>query len=420
MDSHHVSRKEQQGTAPSRAPGSEDACPTAGMTRKTFLKALALGVPGVLIGGSVLAGAGSPCRGSVEGHVFKGDAPERPWKWSVEAYDYAADGTSVQCGICPNHCVLEPGDRSVCRSRVNIGGKMYSLTYGNPCAVHVDPIEKKPLNHFLPGSPVFSIATTGCNLRCLNCQNWDISQRRPEDVRHGEMFPDAVVREARRQEALSIAYTYSEAVTFYEYMLDTAGLAREAGLGNVLVSNGYISRDPLLRLCRCLDAANINLKSFEDRIYRCLNGGRLEPVLRTLKTLHEEGVWLEITTLVVPHYVDDADMIRRMCAWIAEELGPDHPLHFTRFHPAYRLTRLPPTPVATLERFRDIARREGIHHVYVGNVPGHEGAHTYCPECGRMVIERRGYRLGPVAIEDGRCAFCRTPVAGRWDRARAG
>ena len=386
-----------------------------GLTRKAFLKTLAFGVPGVLwCGSGALAGGRSPCEGTVAGRVFKGDAPKEPWKWSIEAFDYASDGRTVQCGVCPNHCELEPGDRSVCRSRVNIGGKLYSLAYGNPCAVHLDPIEKKPLNQFLPGSRVLSIATTGCNLRCLNCQNWDISQRRPEDVRHGEMFPDEVVREARRQEALSVAYTYSEAVTFYEYMYDTAVAAREAGIRNVLVSNGYINRDPLVRLARVLDGANINLKSFEDRIYRCLNGGRLEPVLRTLKTLHEEGVWLEITTLAVPTYVDDPEMIRRMCGWILRELGPDCPLHFTRFHPDYRLTRLPPTPVATLERFRGIALSEGIRYVYVGNVPGHEGGHTYCHGCGRLLVERRGYLVGTDGIRDGRCASCGAQVPGRW------
>jgi len=388
-----------------------------GLTRKAFLKTLAFGVPGVLwCGSGALAGGRSPCEGTVAGRVFKGDAPKELWRWSIEAFDYASDGLTVQCGVCPNHCVLEPGDRSVCRSRVNIGGKLYSLAYGNPCAVHLDPIEKKPLYHFFPGSQVLSIATTGCNLRCLNCQNWDISQRRPEDVRHGEMFPDEVVRQARRREALSIAYTYSEAITFYEYMYDTAALAREAGVRSVLVSNGYINRDPLVRLARVLDGANINLKSYEDRIYRCLNGGRLEPVLRTLKTLHEEGVWLEITTLVVPTYVDDPEMIRRMCGWILREIGPDCPLHFTRFHPDYRLTRLPPTPVATLERFRGIARSEGIHHVYVGNVPGHEGGHTYCHQCGRVLVERKGYRLRLEGLREDRCASCGTPVPGRWER----
>jgi pyruvate formate lyase activating enzyme len=229
-----------------------------------------------------------------------------------------------------------------------------------------------------------------------------------------ELFPQAVVETASENNAPSIAYTYSEPVTFYEYMFETARLAREAGIRNVLVSNGYINRKPLENLAEYLDAANINLKSFEDRIYQCLNGGRLEPVLRTLRTLHERGVWLEITTLVVPTYVDDSDMIRHMCGWILDELGPDHPLHFTRFSPAYKLTRLPPTPVETLERFRDLALSEGIHYVYVGNVPGHEGAHTYCHGCGKLIIERRGFSPGRFHVEQGRCSFCGEAVPGRW------
>ncbi len=386
------------------------------MTRKEFLRTVALGVPGLLCASTLPARAmeRSPCRGSVKGEIFKGEAPAEPWKWSVEAFHYASYGSKVQCLVCPNRCMLSPGDRSICRSRVNIDGKLYSLAYGNPCAVNVDPIEKKPLNHFLPGTPVFSIAAAGCNLRCLNCQNWTISQRRPEEVRHTELFPEAVVRAAAERGAPSIAYTYSEAVTFYEYMFDTARLAREAGIKNVLVSNGYINQGPLEDLAEYLDGANINLKSFEDSIYRCLNGGALEPVLRTLRTLHERGVWLEITTLVVPTYVDDADMIRRMCGWILDELGPDHPLHLTRFHPAYKLTRLPATPVETLERFRDLAMAEGINYVYVGNVPGHQGGHTYCRGCGRMIIERRGYFLGRFQVEDGRCSHCGEAVPGRW------
>ncbi len=384
------------------------------MTRKEFLRTLGLGIPGLLCAGPLFAAKRNQCEGSIEGQVFKGDGPATAWRWSVEAFDYASDGRTVECGLCPNHCILEPGDRSVCRSRVNIEGKLWSLTYGNPCAVHVDPIEKKPLNHFLPGTPVFSIAATGCNLRCLNCHNWEISQKRPEDVRHVELSPDEAVREAVRRRTQSIAYTYTEPVTFYEYMFDTARLARESGIRNVLVSNGYINPEPLLRLTPFIDGANINLKSFEDRIYRCLNGGRLAPVLRTLKTLHEHGVWMEITTLVVPTYVDDPEMIQRMCGWILEELGPDYPLHFTRFQPHYRLTRLPPTPVAVLEQFRGIARGEGIHHVYIGNVPGHQGGHTYCHECGRMLVERRGYILGDFVIKDGRCGFCGAAIHGRW------
>jgi pyruvate formate lyase activating enzyme len=350
----------------------------------------------------------------VEGSIFKKDAPAKPWKWSIEGFHYSSDGTNVQCQVCPNRCYLSPGDRSICRSKVNIGGKLYSLAYGNPCSVHLDPIEKKPLNHFYPGSAIFSIATTGCNLRCLNCQNWEISQKKPEEVNFVEMFPRDVVREALQKDSHSIAFTYSEAITYYEYMYDTARLARERNLKNVLVSNGYINREPLRKLAQYLDAANINLKSYDDRIYRSLNGGRLQPVLDTLKTLHEAGVWLEITTLVVPTYVEDPEMIRRMCGWILKELGPDYPLHLLRFHPQYKLTRLPPTPVGTLEGLRETALKEGIRYVYLGNVPGHPGTDTLCHQCGKRLIERKGYVLNQVHVEGGRCRFCGTAIPGRW------
>jgi pyruvate formate lyase activating enzyme len=220
-----------------------------------------------------------------------------------------------------------------------------------------------------------------------------------------------VVRESLRRESPSIAFTYSEAITYYEYMSDTARLGKEAGLKNVIVSNGYINREPLLALCKVLDGANINLKSFDDRTYRSLNGGTLKPVL---KTLHEQGVWLEITTLVVPTYAEDPEMIKRMCAWILKELGPDYPLHLLRFYPQYRLTRLPPTPVATLEKLRDLALSEGIHYVYLGNVPGHAGCNTYCPKCRRLLVERNGYFLKQVHLNKGRCKFCNHMIPGRW------
>ena len=389
---------------------------TRHMTRKEFIQTLGLGAAALLCAGQGYGfswGKGDQNK-SVAGHIFKNDAPSKPWKWSIEAFHYASDGTHVQCQICPNRCILAPGDRSICRSRVNIGGKLYSLAYGNPCTRNVDPIEKKPLNHFYPGSSIFSIATTGCNFRCLNCQNWEISQKKPEEVHSSEMFPSEVVRETVKREAPSIAYTYSEPITYYEYMYDTAKLAREKGLKNVLVSNGYINTEPLLKLLRYLDAANINLKSFDDHIYRSLNGGTLQPVLDTFKTFHQEGVWFEMTTLVVPIYVENADMIKRMCGWILKELGPDYPLHFLRFYPQYQLTRLPPTPIATLENLREVALKEGIHYVYVGNVPGHPGCHTYCHGCSRLLIERKGYLLSQFHIEKGRCQFCQTAVPGRW------
>ena len=386
------------------------------ITRKEFLKSLGIGASALLCAsqGYGFWSKKKDRANSVKGHIFRDDAPSEPWKWSIEAFHYTSGSTTVQCQVCPNRCVLSPGDRSVCRSKVNIGGKLYSLAYGNPCSVNVDPIEKKPLNHFYPGTPIFSIATTGCNFRCLNCQNWEISQRKPEEVRHYELFPPDVVKTAQKNKVPSIAYTYSEAITYYEYMYDTAKIASEAGLKNVLVSNGYINKKPLIDLAKYLDGANINLKSFDNSIYLALNGGMLWPVLDTFKTLHNEGVWFEMTTLVVPTYVDDPEMNKRMCGWILEELGPDYPLHFLRFFPQYKLTRLPPTPISTLEQFRDLALKEGIHYVYLGNVPGHKGCNTYCHNCGKMLIERRGYVLGQPQIENGRCKFCRTPIPGRW------
>ena len=363
--------------------------------------------------GQALAGEQQGAK-DIKGRIFRKDAPEKVWKWAVEGLHYTSDGETVQCRVCPNRCILKPGDRSICRSKVNIEGKLYSLAYGNPCAVHIDPIEKKPLNHFYPTSQIFSIATTGCNFRCLNCQNWEISQRKPHEVNHVELFPEDVVRETRKRNIPSIAYTYSEPITFYEYMYDTARLAHGAGIKNVLVSNGYINRGPLLELCQYLDGANVNLKSFEDRIYRCLNGGRLQPVLNTFKTMHREAVWFEMTTLVVPTYVDKPEMIKRMCGWILKELGPDYPLHFLRFFPRYKLRRFPATPVETLEKLRDLAMKEGIRYVYLGNVPGHEGTHTYCHNCKKIIIERRGYHIPQYNIEDGRCRFCKTEIPGRW------
>jgi len=386
------------------------------MTRKEFLKSVGIGVPALFCAsqGYAFLTNNEKTGKSIRGHVFKNDAPVKPWKWSVEAFHYSSDGTNVQCETCPNECYLEPGDRSICRSKVNIGGKLYSLTYGNPVSVHNDPIEKKPFSHFYPGTWVLSIATTGCNFRCLNCQNWEISQKRPEDLKFQELFPSDVVKVAQNNKVPSIAYTYSEPTAYYEYVLDTAKIAKSNGIKNAYVSNGYINKKPLIELAKHLDAARIDLKSFDDRIYQCLNGGTLEPVLNTLKTLHHEGVWLEIINLVIPTYVDDPEMVKRMCAWILKELGPDYPLHFTRFSPLYKLNRLPPTPVKTLEQFRNIALKEGIHYVYIGNVPGHPGTHTYCHNCGKIIIKRLGYKILEMNINNGRCKFCNTPIPGRW------
>ena len=351
----------------------------------------------------------------IRGRVFRKDAPKELWKWSHEGFLYKkSNNEKVVCGICPNRCVLAPGDRSICRSKVNMDGTLYSLVYGNPCSVNIDPIEKKPLYHFKPRSKVFSIATAGCNFRCLNCQNWEISQAKPHEVRNYELFPLDVVKAAQRAGTPSIAYTYSEPIIFFEYMIDTARLARDNGLHNLWISNGYINREPLLELCKVLDGANVNLKSLSDDIYRKLNGGRLQPVLDTFITLHEQGVHFEMTNLVVPGYTDDDDMVKQMCQWTLSNLGPDYPLHFLRFFPKYKLDRLPSTPLSTLARLRELAMAEGIRYVYVGNVSFPEGNNTYCHNCKKLLIERVGYFISAYNMNGNRCKYCKTVIPGRW------
>jgi pyruvate formate lyase activating enzyme len=331
-----------------------------------------------------------------------------------EAYFYEKrpDG-AVQCGTCPHECVVLPDGRGKCRAKVNIEGQLHSISFGNPCAVHVDPVEKKPLLHFYPATRAFSIAVAGCNFRCLNCQNWEISQTNPDKTRNYSLLPEDVVSKAGRYDCHSIAYTYSEATTFYEYMVDTSAVARKAGIKNIWVTNGYMSQAALERLCDVIDATNIDLKSFSEDTYMDLNGGHLEPVLQSLKTVHRRGVWLEITNLVIPTYNDDMEMVKRMCGWMVDNLGPDYPLHFSRFFPKYKLVHLPPTPEEVLAEARDVAIRAGLHHVYVGNVPG-LAEDTVCPACKKKIVERRGYKILANHIQDGKCSFCRTAISGRW------
>jgi pyruvate formate lyase activating enzyme len=336
-------------------------------------------------------------------------------KGKKEALFYSVTPRGVKCGICPNECTLKEGELSECRNRTNTGGKLYTLAYGNPCAVHVDPVEKKPLLHFLPQSQAFSIATAGCNLACLNCQNWTISQTSPDKTRNYDLMPEAVVREAGNNNCLSIAYTYSEPITFYEYVYDTSKLARQQGIKNILVSNGYINEKPLRQLCKYTDAANIDLKAFDDSIYLKLTDGKLNPILNTLKVMKEEGVWLEITNLVIPGWTDDFDMIRSMCDWLVKNGLDSYPLHFSRFHPQYKLTRLPATPVSTLVKARETAMNAGMKFVYIGNAPGVNAENTYCPGCKKMVVERKGFKIISNHLNAGHCGFCNEKIPGVWN-----
>jgi pyruvate formate lyase activating enzyme len=294
-------------------------------------------------------------------------------------------------------------------------GELFTLVNGNPCAVHIDPIEKKPLLHFLPSSRSFSVATAGCNLHCKNCQNWEISQRRPEETFNYRLPAPDLVAEALRSRCRSIAYTYSDPNIFFEYVLETAALAAENDIKNVLVTAGFINPEPQLELCRVVDAANVDLKGFTEDFYRDICFARLQPVLDALVLYRQEGVWLEVTHLIIPTLNDDLSEIARMCRWMVENLGADVPLHFSRFHPRYQLKNLPPTPVETLEQARDTALQAGVRYAYVGNVPGHKGESTYCPRCGRVVIGRIGYSLTEMHLVEGCCEYCGERIAGVWD-----
>ncbi len=330
-------------------------------------------------------------------------------------YYTTQSGNYVQCQLCPRRCVIPEGQRGLCEVRENRGGKLYTLVYGNPVAVHIDPIEKKPFNHFLPATSALSLATVGCNLDCAYCQNWTISQARPEEVASYDLPPEAVVELALEKGCESIAYTYTEPTVFYEYMLDTAKLARAKGIKNVVITAGFINPEPLRELCHAVDAIRVDLKGFNQDFYRKVVQGELGPVLETLKIIQEEGIHLEIINLVVPTLNDDEEEIRQMCRWILENLGPDVPLHFTRFYPMYRLKNLPPTPVETLERAREIALEEGLHYVYIGNVPGHPAGNTYCPKCGKLLIKRMGFYVVENHIVDGKCEYCGEPIPGVWE-----
>jgi len=328
-----------------------------------------------------------------------------------------------QCLLCPHFCVISNGNSGVCGTRMNINEVLSSVAYGKLCSLCIDPIEKKPFYHFYPGSKILSIATAGCNLRCLNCQNWTISQASPLMTDNYEMLPEDVVKETIRHKIPSIAFTYTEPTVFYEFMIETAKLARQNGIRTAIVSNGFINEKPLLELCDYLDAANIDLKAFDNEVYRNLTGGNLQPVLNTLNILKRKGIWLEITNLIVPGYTDSLSKIKEMCNWLSDNGFRDTPIHFSRFFPAYRLKDVAATPVFTMKEAATIASDAGLRFVYLGNLQLEKFRDTTCPQCRSILIKRGSYNIAGINIsvpeksmqKFGKCNFCGHSVPGVWD-----
>jgi pyruvate formate lyase activating enzyme len=323
-------------------------------------------------------------------------------------------GDAVRCTLCPHACRLTPGQRGRCRVRENVAGELATLAYGNPALVQVHPVERTPFFHWRPAARALSVATAGCPLACDFCEVWDMALVDPEEVVAYDLPPAALFDHARDSEVQALAFAFGEPVASFEYFTDAAALARDAGMGVLAHTSGYLSEAPLAALAGMVDAVNVDLKGFDDGFYRDLVGGELAPVLRALTHLRDAGVHLEITHLVIPTLNDDAAQTRAMCDWIVSELGPDVPLHLARFYPLYRLANLPPTPVSSLDRARAIAFEAGLRHVYVARVTGHEGENTFCPHCAETVVARLGFFVEEVALQDGRCVTCGGEVAGRW------
>ena len=322
--------------------------------------------------------------------------------------------TLVRCQLCARNCTLAEGERGMCRARIHVNGELRSLVYGRPMAIHVDPIEKKPFFHFLPGAAAYSLATSGCPLRCKFCQNWGISQASPEDYAQTPLPPASLARAAVEQKAPVIAFTYNEPTVFTEYLTDIARAGKPLGRRSVLISCGYMNEAPLAEMCEVLDAIKVDLKGFSEGFYRDVCGAELKPVLRSIRQVAKSRVHLEIVNLVVPTLNDSPGMLTELAKWIVGEAGPDVPVHFTRFHPDYQLPNLPDTPVTTLERAREIGMQQGLRFAYVGNVPGHPGNNTYCPKCGRAVIERDGLFVTGMHLKNGHCEYCGRAIPGVW------
>jgi pyruvate formate lyase activating enzyme len=370
--------------------------------RRRFLKRCVAGCGLAALSATALRdllGEGAPL-----GLGFRNDASGPLDRFSRPAAWWSAEGGLVRCDLCPHRCVLGESDRGFCRSRVVKGGALRTVAYGNLCSLGVDPMEKKPLYHFLPGTPILSVAMGGCNLRCLNCQNWGISQARPADVQQLEFLPDRLVALGRRRALPSLAFTFTEPLVSFEYVRDAAALARAAGIRTVLVTAGYVEEGPLRELARVVDAVTLDVKAFRDSLYREVAGARLAPVLRTLEVLREEGVWVEASFLMVTGFSDEPAEVGRFAGWLARSLGAGTPFHLLRFFPAHRLENRPPTPLPLMEAAREAAREAGLRFVYLGNVPGADANNTRCPRCNRVLVERQGFAVSRNELREGRCS----------------
>jgi len=326
------------------------------------------------------------------------------------------EGGKVQCSLCNHRCTIAPSKRGICGVRENRDGKLYSLVFGRALSLNVDPIEKKPIFHLFPGSTSFSIATVGCNFRCLQCQNHDISQMPVDNGRiEGSLVPPSkVVSLAKEHRCKSISYTYTEPTIYFEYAYETAALASQEGLKNIFVTNGYMTEETLKTIQPYLDAANVDLKSFQEKFYKEVCGARLKPVLETLELMRQMGIWVEVTTLVIPT-LNDSDKEFEEIAQFILSLGPDVPWHISAFYPTYKMLNLPRTPASLLHRAREIGVGAGLRYVYCGNIPGAEGEDTYCPHCGRKVIERVGFQVVKNEVVSGECRHCHTKIEGVWN-----
>jgi len=320
---------------------------------------------------------------------------------------------SIQCVLCPRFCVIKSGERGSCGTRTNMNDKLYSLVYGKPCSIAIDPIEKKPFYHFLPGTKSLSLATVGCNLKCLHCQNWSISQAKFEDVPHLEATPEQVVEQAKSSNARTISFTYTEPTVFYEYMLDIAKLAKKEKIKCNIVSNGYINLQPLKKLIPYIKAANIDLKG-NAIFYEKICDGKIERIFETIKLLYEKKVWLELTNLIIPGYNDNIEEIKKMVSWISENLGKDVPLHFSAFYPCYKLANLPPTQPEFLVKARILAKAQGLNFVYTGNIKDEDGSTTFCPHCGERIIQRKSFFVVENKLKRGKCPVCKNKLPGVW------